>query len=281
MSTTDTKPPVFERIHETVQPYDLSDELQSTVEKLDLVDTVKQVEEEGYSYLHDVAPVEFNDRLRQTIMNIADGRPGCSMLLDKDPIFAEVVLNPKILAIVEILCGKGAMVSQIAASIRPQGAPAMGLHADQNWFPAPFPVHNQLVTFCWACDAHTKEAGATKVIPRTHELRRHPTPEEVEEFKGAIATECPAGSVPFWDGSVWHSNWPRTLEGERVVLHITFSRLALRPVESYDHLDEDWLADKPEKMREILGRCDFLNKTGGAYSHGAETMARTMNWAKT
>lgn len=281
MSETKTKQAIVERIHETRQPFDLDDELQAKVDSLGLAATVQQVKDEGYAYIHDPTPIEFNDRLREIILRIADGKPGASMLLDKDPIFEEVVLNPKILAIVEVMCGKGAMLSQLAASIRPQGSPAMGLHADQNWTPAPFPVHNQLVTFCWACDEHTKEGGATKVIPGSHVHRRHPTPEEVAEFKGAIATKCPAGSIPFWDGSVWHSNWPRTLEGERVVLHITFSRLAMRPVECYDYLGEEWLEGKPDEMRVILGRKDFLNKTGGAFSHGMETMARTMNWAKT
>ena len=63
--------------------------------------------------------------------------------------------------------------------------------------PAPFPEHNGLVTFCWACDEFTKDNGSTKVIPKTHLLRRHPNSQEIEECKGAIATECPAGDVPF------------------------------------------------------------------------------------
>ena len=41
-------------------------------------------------------------------------------------------------------------------------------------------------------------------------------------------------------------------------------------LEKYDFLGEDWLKDKPYRMRVILGREDFLNKPAGA-----------MNWAKT
>ncbi len=202
------------------------------------------------------------------------------MLLDKDPILEEVVLNPKILAIVEVMCGKGAMLSQLACSIKPKGGPSLPLHADQNWTPAPFPVHNQLITFCWACDEFTKAGGSTKVVPKSHLHGRHPTPEEVAEEPGAIGTECPAGSITFWNGSMWHGSWPRNIEGERVVLHITYSRLALRPVECYDFLGEDWLEGKPYEMRVILGREDFLNKRGGAFSDPAK-LQRTMNWAKT
>ena len=65
-----------------------------------------------------------------------------------------------------------------------------------------------------------------------------------------------------------------------MVLHITYSRLALRPVECYDFLGEDWLEGKPEKMREILGREDFLNTEGGAFANPGR-LQRTMDWAKT
>jgi len=267
------------RGHETRQPFDLSARLQEKVDTLDLGAAVEQVKDEGYSYVRDAAPPEFTTRLRETLLGITNGLPGASMLLGKDPIFEEVVLNPKLLAMAEVMCGKGFMLSQLACSVRGKGAPAMDLHADQNWTPAPFPVHNQLVTFCWACDEHTLEGGATRIIPGSQQHRRHPSSEEMAEAKGAITTECSAGSVPFWDGSVWHGNWARQLEGERVVLHITYSRLALRPVESYDHLGEDWLEGKPYEMRVLLGREDFLNTSQGGFAH-ADKMARTMRWSK-
>ena len=282
-----TPPP---RIFETRQPFDLSDELKAKVAALDLVETVQHVKDNGYGYIYDPAPLEFIERLRETIIRIAKsdggmmGR-GANMLLPKDPIFEEVVLNPKILTMAEIMCGTGAMLSQLAGSIKPKTAESGdgkgGLHADQNWTPAPFPVHNQLMTFCWACDEFTAESGSTKVVPKSHLKRRHPTAEETAEEPGVINTQCPAGTIVFWDGSTWHSGGqPRTIDGERVVLHITYSRLALRPVESYDFLDEDWLEGKPYEMRVILGREDFLNTPQGGFAHG-EKLPRTMDWAKT
>ncbi len=282
-----------ERIFETRQPFDLSDELEARVRELDLGDTVEHVKANGYGYVHDAAPPEFVERLRETIVRIIgegaggnglEGR-GANMLLPKDPIFEEVVLNPKLLTIAEILCGKGAMLSQMAASMKPKatepGDGKGGLHADQNWTPAPFPVHNQLVTFCWACDEFTEAAGSTRVVPRSHLERRHPNAQETAEEPGVVATACPAGSIVFWDGSTWHSGGaPRTIDGERVVLHVTYSRLALRPVESYDFLGEDWLEGKPYEMRVMLGREDFLNTPEGGFAHGIK-LPRAMDWAKT
>ena len=272
-------------VNQTRQPFDLDDGMRARVEELGLAETVEQLRTEGYGYIHEAADLDFNSRLRDTIRRLSSAgdrgdRRGASMLLDKDPIFVDVVLNPKLLVLVEIMCGKGAMISQLAASVRNRETPPIGLHSDQNWFPAPFPVHNQLLTFCWATDEFNEENGSTKIIPRSHLERRHPTAEEIRDEPGSIPTECPAGSVVVWDGSVWHSNHQRTTEGERIVLHITYSRLALRPVECYDHLGEEWLKDRPHEMRVLLGREDFLNTGDGAYAGGYELIRRTFQWAK-
>ena len=65
------------------------------------------------------------------------------------------------------------------------------------------------------------------------------------------------------------------------MLHITFSRLLLRPIESYDHLGEEWLSDKPYDLRVLLGREDFLDTRGGAISaHTMLRLGRTMAWGK-
>lgn len=273
---------------ETRQPFELDDALYERVRDCGFEEAVDQIRDDGYTILRQVASADFTTRLRETCLRLAQETEGpakgytAALLLGRDPIFNEVVLNPKILTMAEIMCGKGALLSQLITSIRPNGAPELGLHADQNWFPAPFPVHNQLFTLCWAMDPYTEEAGCTKVIPGSHHERRHPDEDEVRDQPGAIPAECDAGDVVCWDGSIWHGNYPRRIPGERVVLHITFSRLALRPVENYDHLDEAWLSDKPHEMRVLLGREDFLGTTTVELGHvDFEHMNRTFNWAKT
>ena len=281
----DQQPKAQSLVHETRQPFDLSDELKAKVDALGLAESVAHVKAEGYGYIYDPAPIAFTQRLREAIVRTAagsEGPRGMNMLLDKDPVFAEVALNPKLLAMVEILCGKGALLSQVTSTVIPKQADEQrkgGLHADQTWTPAPFPEHNQTATFCWACDEYTTEGGATRVVPNSHRLRRHPTAEEIAAEDGIISTACPAGTVVFWNGSIWHSGGTRTIGGERVVLHITFSRLAMRPIENYDHLGEDWLADKPYEMRVLLGREDFLATPQGGFAHGMK-LPRAMNWAK-
>ena len=62
------------------------------------------------------------------------------MLLAKDPVFAEAILNPKLRALAEFSVGRGFLISQVAGSVRPKDSPSIGLHADHNWCPAPFPA---------------------------------------------------------------------------------------------------------------------------------------------
>lgn len=273
---------------ETRQPFELGDELAARVAELGLGPNLDQLRDEGYTVVPEIAPPEFTARLRDTCLRLSKETEGtgrgysAALLLGRDPIFEEVVLNPRIQVLVEVMCGQGALLSQLITSIRPKGAPALGLHADQNWFPAPFPKHNQLFTMCWTMEEHTRAGGCTKVIPRSHLAKRHPNKEETQREPGAIPVECPASSLTCWDGSIWHGNYPRTLDGERVVLHITFSRLALRPVENYDHLDEAWLAGRPAALRVMLGREDFLGSTTIARGFADYSLIpRTFTWAKT
>lgn len=260
--------------YETLPPYAISDELATRVSELGMEENLREMREEGYTILREAAPIEVTHRVREAIVRLAQSTQGkrkgyaAALLLGRDPVFEEIVLNAKLMTLVEYMCGKGALLSQLIGSIRPEGTPALQLHADQNWTPAPFPDHNQLLTACWVCDEFTEEGGATKVIPRSHDKRRHPTPEEEKECAGAIPIVCETGSIVVWDGAVWHGNYPRKLPGERVVLHMTYSRLALRTVEDYSHLGQDFLDRNPPEMATLIGNNDFFGTTtalnGGA-----------------
>lgn len=186
-------------------------------------------------------------------------------------------MRPKLMAMAEYSVGRGFLISQVAASRKPQGAPGIGLHADNNWLPAPFPDHNMLLTACWATDGYTEEGGATLIIPGSNALRRHPNKQETEEKAGAIAIECKPGSVAMWDGNLWHASYPRNTEGERIVCHITYTRLMMRPVEDYSAHADDLIAAHGEQMSQLLGREDMLNSpTGADYSR----LRQTFNNAK-
>ncbi|KAI9003951.1 hypothetical protein DFJ74DRAFT_694205 [Hyaloraphidium curvatum] len=179
---------------------------ESRVAELGLGANLEQIRREGYTVVRDIASPEFTARLRETCLRLSAESSGASagMLLARDPIFVEVVTNAKLLALAEKMCGKGFLLSQLVCSVRRRGAPALGLHADQNWFPAPFPKQNQLFTCCWTMDELTAENGATSVIPGSHVHKRHPTAEEGKKLDGLVPIVCPPNSLACWDGSVWH-----------------------------------------------------------------------------
>ena len=262
-------------LRETLPPEAISDELAPTIAELGLTENCRQLAEEGWTVVENAATPAFNERLRNTILRLAgdgDGPRGGNMMLTKDSVFAEAALNPKVMAMAEFSVGRGHLLTQIATSVTPEGTPAIGLHADQNWLPAPFPAHNMVITACWATDEFTKAGGATLVVPHSHRLKRHPDDAEIAAREGAIAIECPPNSVAMWDGATWHANWGRKLPGERVVCHISYSRLAMRVIEDYAADADDLIEVHGERMAQLLGRCDSLDSpTGFVYEKVYET----------
>jgi hypothetical protein len=252
-----------ERYFDTLPPEAISDELAPVIEALGLEENCRQLAMEGWTVIENVATAEFNGRLRQKILELAGGR-GANMLLAKDPIFAEAIMMPKLMAMAEFSVGRGFLISQVAASVRSRGADSIGLHADNNWLPAPFPAHNMLLTGCWACDEYTEAAGSTLIIPGSNTLKRHPNAQETAECAGAIPIECRPGSVAMWDGNLWHSNYPRTIDGDRVVCHITYTRLMMRPVEDYGAHADALIDTHGPQMAQLMGRDDMLMGLHGA-----------------
>ncbi len=268
MADHDTEPVLYD----TLPPEAVSEALAPTIEALGLTENCRQLAEAGWTVLESVADEDFTRRLRAKILETAGPHGGANMLLAKDPVFAEAILQPELLALAEFSVGRGFLISQVAASVRRQGAPTIGLHADNNWLPAPFPAHNMLLTGCWACDNYSKADGATLIIPGSNKHRRHPDADEVEALTGAVPIECPPGSVALWDGNLWHSNYPRETPGERVVCHITYTRLMMRQVEDYSVHADDLIGAHGEIMRQLLGRNDLLmGRDGANYARLRET----------
>jgi len=261
----------------TPPPDAISDELRPVIDALGLEENCRQLVRDGWTVIENVRDDEFNARLRQTILDAGEPIENHFMLLGKDPIYAEAVLSPKILAMAEFSVGRGFLINQCASTVRPQGDPAIPLHVDNNWVPAPFPEYNLTVTGCWACDGFTKEGGSTVIVPGSNKLRRHPYEEELADaFERAIAIECPPGSVAMWDSNIWHSNAERTLEGDRVVMHMSFTRMCMRPMEDYSLHAERLIAEHGEPMAQLLGQRDSLyGPTGFDFGYMLDTVANS------
>lgn len=251
-----------------VGPYDVSADLKPLIDEMDLWGPIEHLKKFGYAVIPDIAPPEALDDLRAAIHKLAHGPVGIGIgrlapkLLGRDPAIDRIATAPKILAFAEVSVGQGMRGSQFLGTIKEQGVgDTGGIHADQNWLPAPFPEHNVVLTFCVPCEGMTEEGGATRVVPGSHLLRRHPTPDELGS--DTVAIEVEKGSVAVWDGAVWHGTGKRLIPGERTVLHATYQRLYAQPIDDYSHLlkDEEYMASAPAAMRSLLGADLFFGSS--------------------
>jgi hypothetical protein len=217
--------------------------------------------QKGYTVVERAAPPEFFERLRARIVECVvevDAPVQTGMLLARGRIFEEAVCNPYVLALAELMCGKGFTLSQMVGTVRPQGDRGLPIHTDYDLIRDPFPPHAQTLTAVWACDEFTREGGCTWVVPESHRLRRHPAAGEREE--DAVAIECRRGSILVWDGATWHGSYSRSAPGERVALHVMFNRMALRPFEAYD-LPRMTIERNPPEFASLLGLNDPFGKS--------------------
>jgi hypothetical protein len=243
---------------EQLPMYAVSDELAPTIQQLGLSRNVDDLRNIGYTIIQ--VDRALTDRIRAATLRAVEGAPGPNATFDlafatplgEDPVFEEACTHPSAMALAEYICGRGCTLSSVLATVRTAGS-SLGLHCDQGHVPAPFPEHMVNLTACWVTDEFTKANGAFMIIPGTQRHRRNPTFEEGRALDGAIPVECPPGSVVLWDGAVWHGNYPRTEPGERVVLHVTYTRLAYRPVHDFSYLTDDFRANASPQMRALLG----------------------------
>jgi ectoine hydroxylase-related dioxygenase (phytanoyl-CoA dioxygenase family) len=216
--------------------------------------------EKGYTVIQGAAPPEFFERLRVRLIEcvLEVGAVQTGMLLSRGRIFEAAVCNPQVLALAELVCGKGFILSQMVGTVRPQGDRGLPVHTDNDLIRDPFPPHPQVLTAVWACDDFTPEGGCTWVIPGSHRQRRHPEDGELEHE--AVAIECPRGSILVWDGATWHGSYTRSAPGERVALHVMFNRMALRPFEAYG-VPREMIERNPPELASLLGLNDPFGKS--------------------
>lgn len=245
----------------SLRPYELSESLRPAVERLGLQRNLTDMQEKGYTVVKDCFSHEECDAIIAAVKRA--GATNHMLRKGGEEAFDAVAVHEKMLAMAEFMVGAGCQLSQLAASVQDQnkaqkGFPKTGLHADQNWTPAPFPEHNQLFTCCVVLsDDYTLENGATCVVPGSHKLRRHPNQLESEHCADLVEPiAAKRGDVACWDGSVWHTPGVRRSPGQRFVMHATYCRVFMAPLENYDHIPDESIASKPyaDTLRRLLGR---------------------------
>jgi hypothetical protein len=272
-----------------------------SIEDLGLGDHLSDLEVHGYTIVPGVLSRATVERARAAILRRAErvtgnridpetataddfkGMQYLPYLLFDDPVFAEILLEPKPLALVTYLLGESCLLSSMGSHFRgPGGAPLM-VHSDNgNGMPAPYPAISMVANVNYALTPYSREAGALAMFPGSHRLQRQPTfhenfaPEGLgpgeyaarmrepggldgvtwKDPPGAVSMDISPGDAVIWHGNTWHGGYRRELPGVRMNLAAYFCRQYIQTQERRgDPAETELLArhDNNPRLAVLLG----------------------------
>ncbi len=253
------------------------------IETLGLGVHVDRLDREGYTVIPPelVAPEEFQQRLRQAVLDVHERRSsqkisladigsaklgqdtpinGYWAILMEDPIFQEVIMNPTVLAMAKYLCGNSVVLSDLLCLLKQQDKrPTHRLHTDQHGTPPPLPPYSQVANVTWALTEYKKGNGPLAIVPKSHLKSRYPLPDEANFLRDdapvkPIAVEAPAGSLIVWHGATWHGSYPREAPGLRLNLIMVFTRVYMKQIRDFrSAMSKEILDRHPVEFARLIG----------------------------
>lgn len=275
----------------------------ASITELGLRENLLELETVGYTVVKGVLSAERIDRAKAAILRRVERLTGrkldpataCSddfhgmayqhYLLFDDPVFEDILLEPRPLALMNYLLGESCVLSSMGCHLRGPGGLPLAFHADGQ--ANGLMSKAAMVANCnYALTPYSREAGALVMVPRSHLLERQPTAHENWTAGGetmaaitsrnpepndldAIDWACPAGGVTMnispgdaviWHGNTWHGGWRRDLPGLRMNLAVYMCRQHMLPQERRgdDRYPEVFArhADDP-RFAQLLGERTF------------------------
>jgi ectoine hydroxylase-related dioxygenase (phytanoyl-CoA dioxygenase family) len=198
--------------------------------------------------------LDAGERLAADVTAIGRGHFLPSVLL-RDPIFEEALMTRSLLALMTYLLGENCILSSTSAMLKVRAAESLELHSDQVGQPSPLPAYAQVANVHWVLTDYSAEHGATRFVPGSHKLCRHPTTAEALDPTLGIPVSAPAGSMIIWHGNTWHGAAPRTTPGVRMSLIMLFCRWYLTPQIPHRQLARpEMLARNPSRFTTLMGK---------------------------
>ena len=206
----------------------------ATIDRLGLGDNLIELDTQGYTTIRGVLSEDQVERARHALLNRVEENTGqrvdieratggdfqsalgASMdylhyMLYEDPVFEEILMAEKPLAIVTYLLGESCVLSSLGCHFKAPGPTGiLALHAD-TLGPQPFATHAQTANVNYALTPYSREAGATALVPGSHRYARQPTP-------------MAPGDCVVWHGHTWHGSFEREIPGIRMNLAVYFAR---------------------------------------------------------
>jgi len=237
-------------------------DLEHRARRLGLTGKIREMEENGFVVIERAISAELAAELREsTRAAMAPDQGLLDSWLYLGRPFERVILNPKLMTLIDASLGRGAQIATLGALLRGPGPGQIDIHTDYTDIPEPYPEYALSGVAVWSLEDWTVESGPTWIVPKSHRRRRAPRPGEGRDE--GVPIEMPQGSAVFFTQGVWHWQGPRTEHGERVTLHPHFNRNFMRSIDP-KRPDVSLIARNPPRLGEMLGLDDGFDKLTAA-----------------
>jgi hypothetical protein len=221
---------------------------------------IREMEAQGYTIVENAITPAFAEEARETILRTlaTHGVPTMNWMLYHGRALERLVLNPKLMTLIDASLGRGAVIASLSCIRKGAGPGFIPIHTDYAHVPEPYPDFALTGVGVWAFEDWTQACGPTVLVPGSHRRRR--APGRSDDPGPGVPVLMPKGSVVFFTQGVWHWQGDRSEAGERVTLHSHFNRGILRSLEAR-RIDEQMIHRNPPRLGEMLGQDDWFEKT--------------------
>jgi len=173
-------------------------------------------------------------------------------ILNRDPVFREMVQLPVVLELLREVIGWPALLGNISANIAEPGGEGGVLHPDQLFVPKPWPSEPQGMNFAWLLDDFTADNGATEVVPQSHLAADDVNPAILADK--AVSVIAPAGTLMVFESRIWHRTGRNLSSQSRAALFGWYTKPIYRPQENWFlSLDDAVVDEASDVLLTLLG----------------------------
>jgi ectoine hydroxylase-related dioxygenase (phytanoyl-CoA dioxygenase family) len=178
------------------------------------------------------------------------------LMMRFDDHFLRLLENPAVLAVVDATVSNTAILHLQNGLLLPSFPPGQAPSVFQNRFhmDSPRVLNGYLASInaMYAIDEYTPENGGTLIVPGTHQ--RTSPPDAAYLQANAIPVECPAGSVFFFDSTLWHAAGANVSGRDRLGINHQFTRSWIKQQIDYVRaLGNDTVLAQPARTQQLLG----------------------------